>query len=73
MAAKPRECRAEVAGIRWPRPEVIEVDLRMVEPDALDFDAGQWISVPFGPKTVRAWSMLSSPTRKRTITLAVDV
>jgi phenol/toluene 2-monooxygenase (NADH) P5/A5 len=73
LAQKPRECRAEVAGIRWPRPEIIEVDLRMVEPPALDFEAGQWISVPFGPKTVRAWSMLSSPTRKRTITLSVDV
>jgi ferredoxin-NADP reductase len=45
----------------------------MVEPVELDFEAGQWISVPFGPKIVRAWSMLSSPTRKRTITLAVDV
>jgi ferredoxin-NADP reductase len=73
LAQKTRECRAEVTGIRWPRPEVIEVDLRMAEPDALDFDAGQWISVPFGPKTVRAWTILSSPTRKRTITLAVDV
>jgi ferredoxin-NADP reductase len=73
VAQKPRECRAEVAGIRWPRPEVIEVDLRMVEPPGLDFEAGQWISVPFGPKTVRAWSMLSSPTRKRSITLSVDI
>jgi ferredoxin-NADP reductase len=45
----------------------------MVEPVELDFEAGQWISVPFGPKIVRAWSMLSSPTRRRTITLAVDV
>ena len=59
--------------MRWPRPEIIEVDLRMVDPPGLDFDAGQWISVPFGPKTVRAWTILSSPTRKRTITLAVDV
>jgi phenol/toluene 2-monooxygenase (NADH) P5/A5 len=73
LAQKARECRAAVAGIRWPRPEVIEVDLRMVEPPELDFDAGQWISVPFGPKTVRAWTILSSPTRRRTITLAVDV
>ena len=72
-AQKPRECRAEVAGIRWPRPEVVEVDLRMVEPSELNFEAGQWISVPFGPQTVRAWTILSSPTRKRTITLSVDV
>ena len=73
MAQKVRACRAEVAAIRWPRPVVIEVDLRMVEPAALEFEAGQWISVPFGPKIVRAWTMLSSPTRRRTITMAVDV
>src|SRR5260370_937717 len=45
----------------------------MIEPAELDFDAGQWISVPFGPKIVRAWSMVSTPARKRTLTLAVDV
>src|SRR5262245_35283954 len=45
----------------------------MVEPPELDFDAGQWISVPFGPKVVRAWTILSTPTRKRSITLAVDL
>ena len=73
MAQKSRECRAEVTAIRWPRPEVIEVDLRMVEPPELDFDAGQWISVPFGPKVVRAWTILSTPTRKRSITLSVDL
>jgi phenol/toluene 2-monooxygenase (NADH) P5/A5 len=73
LAQKPKECRSEVSAIRWPRPEVIEVDLRMVDPAELDFDAGQWISVPFGPKIVRAWSMLSTPARKRTLTLAVDV
>jgi len=73
LAQKPRECRAEVAAVRWPRPEVIEVDLSMIDPPELDFDAGQWISVPFGPKVVRAWTMLSTPTRKRPITLSVDV
>jgi ferredoxin-NADP reductase len=73
LAQKPRECRAEVTAIRWPCPEVIEVDLRMVEPPELDFDAGQWISVPFGPKVVRAWTILSTPARKRSITLSVDV
>jgi len=73
LAQRLKQCRAEVAAIRWPRPDVIEVDLRMVEPDELAFEAGQWISVPFGPKTVRAWSMLSSPARRRVLTLAVDV
>src|SRR5229473_3148136 len=45
----------------------------MVEPAELPFEAGQWISVPFGPKTVRAWSMLSTPAHKGMLTLAVDV
>ena len=73
MAQKSRPCRSEVTAIRWPRPEVIEVDLRMIDPPELDFDAGQWISVPFGPKVVRAWTILSTPARKRSITLSVDV
>src|SRR5437899_11988515 len=45
----------------------------MVEPAELPFEAGQWISVPFGPKTVRAWSMLSTPAHKGMLTLSVDV
>src|SRR5262249_50010210 len=45
----------------------------MIDPPELDFDAGQWISVPFGPKAVRAWTILSTPARKRSITLSVDV
>ena len=73
MAQKTRECTAEVTGIRWPAPDVIEVDLRITGPAEWAFQAGQWISVPFGPKTVRAWSMASSPTRKGVITLSVDV
>src|SRR5262245_15363128 len=71
--ARPRECKAEVVAIRWPTPEVIEVDLKVLDPPAVRFDAGQWISVPFGPKLVRAWSMASSPTGKKPLTLAVDV
>jgi phenol hydroxylase P5 protein len=62
-----------VAAIRWPRPEVIEVDLRMVDPPEFVFEAGQWISVPFGPKVVRAWTIWSSPTHRRIFTISVDV
>ena len=65
--------RAEVTAVRSLTPEVIEVDLAVVEPGDFRFKAGQWISVPFGPKTVRAWSMVSSPARKGPITLSVDV
>ena len=73
MAQKPRDGKAEVTAVRWLIPDVIEVDLRVLEPADFRFEAGQWVSVPFGPKTVRAWSMASSPTRKGVMTLAVDV
>ena len=45
----------------------------MVDPPEFVFEAGQWISVPFGPKVVRAWTIWSSPIHRRTITLSVDV
>lgn len=71
--APPRECRARVLAVRAPASDVIETDLCMREPDALVFEAGQWVSVPFGPKTVRAYSIASPPHRRRTITLCADV
>jgi phenol hydroxylase P5 protein len=52
---------------------VVEVDLAMVAPDALRFDAGQWVSVPFGPKLVRAYSMASAPGSGRRLSLCADV
>jgi len=70
---KPRECRASVTAVRAVTPAVIEVDLAVVAPADFTFEAGQWISVPFGPKNVRAWSMVSSPTRKGPLTLSIDV
>ncbi len=53
--------------------DVLEADLAMVDPPTLAFDAGQWISVPFGPKTVRAYSIASSPRAPATLTLCADV
>ena len=70
---KPREWESEVTAVRRLTPDVIEVDLAVVEPAGFAFDAGQWISVPFGPKIVRAWSMVSSPARRGVLTLSVDV
>jgi ferredoxin-NADP reductase len=70
---KPRECRASVTALRAVTPEIIEVDLAVSEPADWSFEAGQWISVPFGPKNVRAWSMVSSPARKGVLTLSIDV
>jgi ferredoxin-NADP reductase len=53
--------------------DVLEADLTMVEPPALAFEAGQWISVPFGPKIVRAYSIASSPRRPAMLTLCADL
>jgi phenol hydroxylase P5 protein len=62
-----------VAAVRTLTPDIIEIDLRVIEPADFRFEAGQWITVPFGPKIVRAYSMASSPTRPRLLTLGVDV
>jgi len=73
VAAKVRECRARVSAVRSLAPDVLEADLDMLEPPALEFEAGQWVSVPFGPKTVRAYSIASSPESRARITLCADV
>ena len=73
MPPRPRECRAEVEAVRALNPDVIEVDLRLVEPATFAFTAGQWVSVPFGPKIVRAYSMASAPGTGERLTLSVDV
>jgi NAD(P)H-flavin reductase len=62
-----------VEAVRALNPDVLEVDLRMVDPAAFAFTAGQWVSVPFGPKIVRAYSMASAPGTGERLTLSVDV
>jgi ferredoxin-NADP reductase len=73
VAEKPRECRARVIAVHGRAPDVLEAALRMEEPPELLFDAGQWVSIPFGPKTVRAYSIASAPRARREIALAADV
>jgi len=73
MPSPARECRARVAAVRALTPEILEADLRMEEPETLAFDAGQWVSVPFGPKIVRAYSIASAPQSSRVLTLCADV
>lgn len=70
---KPYPCRARVDAVRHLSPDILEADLRVEEPAALPFDAGQWVSVPFGPKTVRAYSIASTPQSPRVLTLCADV
>jgi ferredoxin-NADP reductase len=53
--------------------EILEVDLSMEDPAELRFEAGQWVSVPFGPKNVRAYSIASTPRSPRRVTLCADV
>lgn len=45
----------------------------MDDPPELRFEAGQWVSVPFGPKNVRAYSIASTPRSPERITLCADV
>jgi ferredoxin-NADP reductase len=73
MAAKPRDCRARVVRRRHLAPAIVEVDLAMIDPRRLEFTAGQWVSVPFGPKTVRAYSIASTPRDASVVTLCADV
>lgn len=70
---KPRDCRASVVRVVPLAPAILAADLRMEEPPRLDFEAGQWVSVPFGPKTVRAYTIASTPADGATITLCADV
>lgn len=70
---KAPSCRARVTAVRWIAPVILEVDLAMIEPPELAFDAGQWIAVPLGEKTVRPYSMASPPSERRLIRLCVDV
>ncbi len=58
---KAPSCRARVAAIRWLDPVILEVDLAMIEPLELVFEAGQWVAIPLGEKTVRPYSMASRP------------
>lgn len=53
--------------------DVLEVVLDMDRPAELPFEAGQWISVPFGPKNVRAYSIASTPRTPGSLTLCADV
>jgi ferredoxin-NADP reductase len=73
MPAKPVPCRARVTAVRALAAEVLEAELAMIEPPTLAFDAGQWVSVPFGPKNVRAYSIASTPRSASSITLCADV
>lgn len=73
MAAKVILCRAKVEAVRRLTPEIVEVDLSLLEPPEFSFEAGQWVSVPFGPKSVRPYSIASTPINRRQITLCADV
>ncbi len=73
MAPRVFECKADVLAVRRLTPEILEVDLRLLEPAEFPFEAGQWVSVPLGPKTVRAYTIASTPVSPKRITLCADV
>lgn len=71
--AKAPNCRGRVVEVRWLAPDILELDVEMVEPAELHFEAGQWISIPLGPKTVRPYSIASPPSARRAFRLSADV
>lgn len=73
MSAKVIHAKSRVEAVRRLTPAIFEADLRMEDPPELSFEAGQWVSIPFGPKTVRAYSLASPPSSRRVITLCADV
>jgi ferredoxin-NADP reductase len=73
VPAKARDCRARVVRLTPLAPAVLEAELSMDDPPRLDFDAGQWVSVPFGPKIVRAYTIASTPREGTSIALCADV
>jgi NAD(P)H-flavin reductase len=73
VPARARDCQARVAAIRSLTADVLEADLAMEDPPALTFEAGQWVSVPFGPRNVRAYTIASTPRSAERITLCADV
>jgi phenol hydroxylase P5 protein len=73
VPAKVIQGKARVEALRQLTPEIFEADLRMEDPPELRFEAGQWVSIPFGPKTVRTYSMASTPSNPKLITLCADV
>jgi ferredoxin-NADP reductase len=62
-----------VTAVRALAPDVLEADLHLENPPTFAFEAGQWVSVPFGPKTVRAYTIASTPQARAQITLCADV
>ncbi len=73
MPAKVVRGKARIEAVKRLTSEIFEVDLRMEEPPEFGFEAGQWVSIPFGPKTVRTYSIASPPSNRRVITLCADV
>jgi ferredoxin-NADP reductase len=73
MPAKPVACRARVRAVRVLAPAILEADFALLDPPTLDFEPGQWVSVPFGPKIVRAYSIASTPRTPSVVTLCADV
>ena len=69
-ACRPRSRdRGARAGRRGPRGRPRAWSSRRRSPST----AGQWVSVPFGPKIVRAYSIASTPRSPSSITLCADV
>lgn len=72
-----REYKTEVIGLRNLTPDIKEIQLQLIEPAEITFEAGQYIQFripPYGPVkklTFRSYSIASPPSQKNRIELEI--
>ena len=73
METKPQQFRAKVAEQIIINEKFRFVHLELIEPDRLEFLAGQYISIDMGEGYRRSYSIVSSPSEGHAVELCVDI
>jgi ferredoxin-NADP reductase len=69
----PKKYLATVSGNKYLNKSVIRLDLKLKEPDTIDFLPGQFISIKVGEGTFRAYSVCSDAEIKDRLSLVIAV
>ena len=65
--------QARVASNRLNTSKIYETEVELVEPPEFRFKAGQFVTVPVAEKTLRSYSIASTPVDPKKILLIVDI
>src|SRR5579864_6946732 len=68
----PTNFKAEVLGKKQLTNNILELDLKLVEPDKIDFKAGQFVQLMVGPKDKREYSIITAPVMNGGISFVVN-